>query len=95
MSLINTPIKPFKNMAFKNGEFIEVTEKDTEGKWSIFFFYPADFTFVCPTELGDLADHYDEFRKWAWTSTLSPLTPISPTKHGTAAQKPSAKSNMP
>ncbi|MEM8445444.1 redoxin domain-containing protein, partial [Morganella morganii] len=46
MSLINTPIKPFKNMAFKNGEFIEVTEKDTEGKWSIFFFYPADFTFV-------------------------------------------------
>lgn len=38
MSLINTPIKPFKNMAFKNGEFIEVTEKDTEGKWSIFFF---------------------------------------------------------
>lgn len=63
MSLINTPIKPFKNMAFKNGEFIEVTEKDTEGKWSIFFFYPADFTFVCPTELGDLADHYDEFQK--------------------------------
>ncbi|MDI4702741.1 redoxin domain-containing protein, partial [Salmonella enterica subsp. enterica serovar Cerro] len=42
--------------AFKNGEFIEVTEKDTEGRWSVFFFYPADFTFVCPTELGDVAD---------------------------------------
>lgn len=44
MSLINTKIKPFKNQAFKNGEFIEVTEKDTEGRWSVFFFYPADFT---------------------------------------------------
>ena len=63
MSLINTPIKPFTNMAFKYGEFVEVTEKDTEGKWSNFFFYPAAFTFVCPTELGDLADHYDEFQK--------------------------------
>lgn len=52
MSLINTKIKPFKNQAFKNGEFIEVTEKDTEGRWSVFFFYPADFTFVCPTETG-------------------------------------------
>ena len=50
MSLINTKIKPFKNQAFKNGEFIEITEKDTEGRWSVFFFYPADFTFVCPTE---------------------------------------------
>lgn len=60
MSLINTKIKPFKNQAFKNGEFIEITEKDTEGRWSVFFFYPADFTFVCPTELGDVADHYEE-----------------------------------
>lgn len=63
MSLINTKIKPFHNSAFKQGQFIELTEKDTEGKWSIFFFYPADFTFVCPTELGDLADHYAEFKK--------------------------------
>lgn len=62
MSLINTKIKPFKNQAFKNGEFIEVTEKDTEGRWSVFFFYPADFTFVCPTELGDVADHYEELQ---------------------------------
>ncbi|MGQ7141430.1 redoxin domain-containing protein, partial [Escherichia sp. SS-MK2] len=63
MSLINTKIKPFKNQAFKNGEFIEITEKDTEGRWSVFFFYPADFTFVCPTELGDVADHYEELQK--------------------------------
>ncbi|MCK0537602.1 alkyl hydroperoxide reductase subunit C [Alcanivorax quisquiliarum] len=63
MSVINTQIKPFKAQAFKNGEFIEVTEADLKGKWAVFFFYPADFTFVCPTELGDVADYYDEFQK--------------------------------
>ncbi|WP_032115864.1 alkyl hydroperoxide reductase subunit C [Candidatus Arsenophonus nilaparvatae] len=63
MSLVNTEIKPFQNTAFKDGKFIDISEKDIKGKWSIFFFYPADFTFVCPTELGDLADHYDEFQK--------------------------------
>lgn len=60
MALINTKIKPFNASAFKKGEFIEVSDTDLEGKWSIFFFYPADFTFVCPTELGDVADHYEE-----------------------------------
>ena len=63
MSVLNTTIKPFKAQAFKNGKFIEVTEKDVLGKWAVFFFYPADFTFVCPTELGDVADHYDELQK--------------------------------
>ena len=63
MSLINTTIKPFKAEAFKDGKFITVTEADLKGKWSVFFFYPADFTFVCPTELEDLADHYAEFQK--------------------------------
>lgn len=62
MAQVNTAIKPFKNQAFKNGEFIEVSEQDVLGKWAIFFFYPADFTFVCPTELGDLADHYEELQ---------------------------------
>ena len=63
MALINTEIKPFTAQAFKNGEFIEVSDTDVKGKWSVFFFYPADFTFVCPTELGDIADNYDEFKK--------------------------------
>ena len=36
---------------------------DVKGKWGVFFFYPADFTFVCPTELGDLADNYENFQK--------------------------------
>ena len=63
MSLINTEIKPFQAQAFKQGEFIEVSDADVRGNWAVFFFYPADFTFVCPTELGDLADHYAEFQK--------------------------------
>ena len=63
MSLINTTIKPFKATAYHNGKFVPVSEADLKGKWSVVFFYPADFTFVCPTELGDLADHYDTFKK--------------------------------
>ena len=62
MALINSKIKPFSASAFKNGEFIQVSDADLVGKWSIFFFYPADFTFVCPTELGDVADHYSELQ---------------------------------
>ena len=63
MSLVNTKVKPFKAQAFKNGKFVEVTEASLAGKWAVFFFYPADFTFVCPTELGDVADHYAELQK--------------------------------
>jgi peroxiredoxin (alkyl hydroperoxide reductase subunit C) len=58
MSLINTRIKPFKAKAFHQGKFIDVSDETVRGKWSVFFFYPADFTFVCPTELGDLAETY-------------------------------------
>ncbi|MGL4668068.1 MAG: alkyl hydroperoxide reductase subunit C [Saezia sp.] len=63
MSLINTEIKPFKTTALYDGKFVDVTEKDLKGKWSVVFFYPADFTFVCPTELEDLANSYAEFQK--------------------------------
>jgi peroxiredoxin len=62
MSLINTTIKPFKATAYHNGKFVPVSSDDLKGKWSVFVFYPADFTFVCPTELGDLADHYATFK---------------------------------
>lgn len=62
MSLINTQIVPFKATAYKNGEFVDIDSADLSGKWAIFLFYPADFTFVCPTELSDLADHYDELQ---------------------------------
>jgi peroxiredoxin len=62
MSLINTTIKPFQATAFHNGKFVPVSDADLKGKWSVVVFYPADFTFVCPTELGDLADHYATFK---------------------------------
>jgi peroxiredoxin (alkyl hydroperoxide reductase subunit C) len=63
MSLINTPITPFQATAYHAGQFVPVSEENFKGKWSVVVFYPADFTFVCPTELGDLADHYEEFRR--------------------------------
>ncbi len=62
MSLVNTEIKPFATTAFHKGEFVDVSDADLKGKWSVVFFYPADFTFVCPTELGDLADKYAELQ---------------------------------
>ena len=62
MSLISTPIKPFAATAYKQGKFIDITEADVAGKWAVFFFYPADFTFVCPTELEDLQDNYAELQ---------------------------------
>ncbi|WP_286758168.1 alkyl hydroperoxide reductase subunit C [Ralstonia sp. RL] len=62
MSLINTQVKPFNATAYHNGKFVPVSDADLKGKWSVVFFYPADFTFVCPTELGDLADNYDTFK---------------------------------
>ena len=63
MSLINTQIKPFKAKAFHDGKCVDVSDADLKGKWSVIFFYPADFTFVCPTELEDLADNYVAFSK--------------------------------
>jgi len=62
-SLINTEVKPFNATAFKAGNFIEVSDADLKGQWSVVFFYPADFTFVCPTELGDLEDHYPQLQQ--------------------------------
>jgi peroxiredoxin len=62
-TIINTKITEFKAQAYHNDAFKTVTNADIKGKWSIFFFYPADFTFVCPTELGDMADKYSEFQK--------------------------------
>ncbi len=62
MSLIGKEISDFKVQAYVDGAFKEIEKKDILGRWSVFFFYPADFTFVCPTELGDLADKYSDFK---------------------------------
>lgn len=62
-SIINTHIPEFKVQAYHDGKFVTVTDKDVLGKWAIFFFYPADFTFVCPTELVDLSEKYAKFKE--------------------------------
>jgi peroxiredoxin (alkyl hydroperoxide reductase subunit C) len=62
-TIINSQLPEFKVQAYHNGTFRTVTNKDVLGKWAIFFFYPADFTFVCPTELEDVANKYAEFQK--------------------------------
>ena len=56
MSLINKEILPFTANAYdpQQDEFIEVSEENLKGSWSVVCFYPADFSFVCPTELEDL-----------------------------------------
>ena len=62
MSLINKEVNDFRVQAYVDNGFKEVSKADILGKWSVFFFYPADFTFVCPTELEDLANKYEEFK---------------------------------
>ncbi|MFV0524047.1 MAG: alkyl hydroperoxide reductase subunit C [Acidimicrobiales bacterium] len=62
MSRIGSTIGEFSAQAFHGGEFVDVTQEDLAGRWAVLFFYPADFTFVCPTELGDLADHYNDLK---------------------------------
>jgi NADH-dependent peroxiredoxin subunit C len=62
MSLINTPVQPFKTQAFHNGKFVEVTDQSLKGKWSVLIFMPAAFTFNCPTEVEDAADSYEVFK---------------------------------
>lgn len=63
MSLIGKEVMDFKVQSYWNQEFKEITKEDIKGNWSVFFFYPADFTFVCPTELEDLANKYEEFKQ--------------------------------
>ena len=62
MAIIGSALKPFTTQSYKGGKFVEVSDADVKGKWGVFFFYPADFTFVCPTELEDLADQYAELQ---------------------------------
>ncbi len=62
-SIINTRLPEFSVQAYHNGEFVTISNKDIEGRWAIFFFYPADFTFVCPTELVDMSQKYYDLQQ--------------------------------
>src|SRR4030042_3924694 len=61
--LINRPIPEHTLEAYYGGRITRINLSDYRGKWLVLFFYPADFTFVCPTELKELADNYPEFKK--------------------------------
>ena len=62
MSMIQKEISDFRVQAYHQGAFQTVSKADVLGKWAVFFFYPADFTFVCPTELVDMAEKYEQFK---------------------------------
>ena len=91
MSLINKEILPFTAQAYdpKNDEFKEVSQDDLKGSWSVVCFYPADFSFVCPTELEDLQNQYSQLQDYSQFQLIL----ISYTKLGTIIQTQSAKSN--
>ena len=63
MSIINKPVPTFKNQAYQHGKFVEVSNETIAGKWAVFIFMPAAFTFNCPTEVEDAATNYAEFEK--------------------------------
>ncbi|PWZ94962.1 peroxiredoxin, partial [Staphylococcus pseudintermedius] len=65
MSLIGKQIEEFSAQAYnaKTDEFIEVTHEDLKGNWNVVVFYPADFSFVCPTELEDVQNHYEKLQE--------------------------------
>ena len=90
-TIINSQLPEFSVQAFQNGQFKTVTDKDVKGKWGIFFFYPADFTFVCPTELVDMAEKYEQFQ--AMGVEIYSVSTLY-TKHGTMLLKASVKSNI-
>lgn len=60
---IGREVEDFTVQAYRKGKFETVTKENMLGHWSVLFFYPADFTFVCPTELGDLEDFYEDFKE--------------------------------
>ena len=96
MSLVGTQLQSFSVEAFQGFEFKKITDADLKGKWSVVFFYPADFTFVCPTELEDLADNYAEFKKIGCEIySVSTDTHFTHKAWSPSSSEPSRKSNSP
>lgn len=87
MSLNGKKVSEFTADAYLNGEFVKVSDKDLQGKWSVLFFYPADFTFVCPTELEDLQRLYGDFKKKGARFIPCPAIPTLCTKPGMTLRK--------
>ena len=72
-NMIGKQLTSFSVRGYRQGKLVTVTENDLSGKWNVLFFYPADFTFVCPTELGDMEDYYSDFQKEANLSEKNPM----------------------
>lgn len=64
MSLVQKQAPDFKGKAVQGQLFQDISLSDYKGKWLILFFYPLDFTFVCPTEIVDFSNNIDEFKKF-------------------------------
>ena len=60
---VNQEIPDFELEVFHNEEIQRIKLSDYKGKWLVLIFYPADFTFICPTELEEAANYYGEFKK--------------------------------
>ncbi|KAF5388986.1 hypothetical protein D9757_005080 [Collybiopsis confluens] len=63
VALIQKPAPAFKSTAVVDGLFEELSLSDFQGKWVVLFFYPMDFTFVCPTEILAFNDALEEFKR--------------------------------
>lgn len=63
MIQVNQKVPDFELSAYHNGEIKKIRLSDYKGKWVVIIFYPADFTFICPTELEEAAEYYEEFKK--------------------------------
>lgn len=63
MAKINEKAPEFTAEAYVNEDIKKISLSDYKGKWIVLFFYPADFTFICPTELGELADNYTKLQE--------------------------------
>lgn len=92
--IINSQLPEFKVQAFQNGTFKTVTNEDVKGKWAVFFFYPADFTFVCPTELVDMAENYDQFQAMGVEVYSVSTDSHSYTRHGMMLRRVFGKSGF-
>lgn len=63
MNYINYKVEDFVAPAYADDRLTEISLDDMKGHWSVLFFYPGDFTFVCPTELEDLQNYYAKFKE--------------------------------
>lgn len=78
-AIINTQLADFSLPAYHNGSFVTICSEQLKGHWSILFFYPNDFCFVCPTELADMADEYDRLKQMG--VSIYGICPDSPYAH--------------